>query len=240
VVKRWTAVAVSTFAAVAIVTAPSVANAQGTLSAQGGPQNRAVAINKNDGTNVFRLAFSIDRILSDEAGPGNAAVAYSSCSNCRTTAIAIQVVLLTTTPEGFAPANVAVAVNAGCDSCTTVALAYQIVLQTDGNVQLTKAGRDRIKEILDQLQALEDQDLPPEELKAKADALVDQLTAVFEGELRPVGQARVQRDAAVNQTPEPGFVPPTEPPEPTAGTPTSEPTSTPEPATPSPVPSATP
>ncbi len=236
--RRWKAVAVSTFAAVAIVTAPTAVQAQGSVLAQA-QRNTAIAINKNDGANVFRLAFSIDRIMSESGAPGNAAVAFSSCSNCRTTAIAIQVVLLTTEPDEFAPANVAVAVNAGCDSCTTVALAYQIVLQVDGNVQLTKAGRDRIKEILDQLQALEDQDLSPEELKTKTDELVNQLAAVFEEELRPVGKPRTITDTAVNETPGPDFVEPTQAPEPTVA-PTTEPSSTPEPATASPSPSAAP
>src|SRR5918912_429025 len=127
--KDWKQLIASAAVALAVVATPAVAHAQGN-----GPGNTAVAVNTHDGMDVFRLAFSIDRVMRDPVGPGNAAVAFSSCNDCRTTAIAIQVVFLENNQQDATPANVAMATNENCTTCTTVALAYQIVLYTDGPV----------------------------------------------------------------------------------------------------------
>ncbi len=155
----------------------------------GNNDNAAVAVNTRDGSDVFRLAFSIDRVMRSDADEAdNAAVAAASCEACETTAIAIQVVLLMTPPDGdFSPTNLAIAINENCLSCETTALAYQIVLQTDGPVRLTAAGQTKIAEILRKIRDLDDADLSPAELEAQTDALVDELIGVLEEELVPIG-----------------------------------------------------
>ena len=166
--------------------APADGSVATPAAADGGPDNTAVAINTKDGADLFRLAFSINRVMSESRDdPDNAAVAYSSCEACETTAIAVQVVIMTTPPDGESPMNLAIAINDQCDSCETVALAYQLVLYTDGPVKLTKEGKEEVKAIVDQLQALEDEDLSAPELDARASALVNDLAVVLNEELEP-------------------------------------------------------
>src|SRR4051794_7446943 len=77
----------------------------------GSPVNTVIAENTKDGTSVFELAFDV-RTITDEAtvAAGNAAIAISSCRNCQTVAIAIQVVFVIGSPDVFTPENAAVAV----------------------------------------------------------------------------------------------------------------------------------
>src|SRR5215210_164304 len=85
-------------AAVAALGAASPAMAQG-----GSGDNAAVAVNTKDGSSVFKLAFDIRRTMSDVVDNGNAAVAYASCEECQTIAIAIQIVLVMGDPEIVTP-----------------------------------------------------------------------------------------------------------------------------------------
>jgi putative peptide zinc metalloprotease protein len=148
--------------------------------------NTAVAVNTRDGADVFRLAFSIRRVMSDTVDIGNAAVAVSSCTDCRTVAIAMQVVLIFSDPEVVAPENLALAMNIECSLCDTLASAYQLVLTTDGVVRLTGEGHRRIAEIRRKLLQLRHSDLSGAELQAQIDAVYDELAEVIATELEPV------------------------------------------------------
>jgi len=230
--KSWRRIVAAAAVAIAVIVTPAVARAQGQ-----GPGNTAVAVNTHDGMDVFRFAFSIDRVMRDPVGPGNAAVAYSSCNDCRTTAIAIQVVFLENNQQDATPANVAIATNENCTSCTSVALAYQIVLNTDGPVVISPEGLREINDILQQIRDAESQNLSPDELEAKVDPLVAQLAAVLQQETRSAQPPQVRKQTSENQTPSPSFVPPTEPP--VSGS--SGPSATPAPTeVPSASPTATP
>src|SRR5687768_1516845 len=71
--------------------------------------NAAVAINNRDGAEIFRLAFHIRRTMQDEVDIDNAAAAVSSCTDCQTVALAIQVVLILSDPSVVTTDNVAIA-----------------------------------------------------------------------------------------------------------------------------------
>jgi putative peptide zinc metalloprotease protein len=255
--RRFERTLVTTVLSIAIALGPAVASAQTTAPADRGvsADNAAVAINTKDGTDLFRLAFSIDRIMNGSTNPQNAAVAFSSCIDCETTAIAIQFVILMSPTSTFVPENFAIAVNELCTSCETIALAYQFVMQTDGPVKLSPEGKKKIKELLRQIQALEDQDLDPAALEAQVDALADQIAQVLSEELEARNNERI-KDAESesgdqqpdDQLPEPNMT--TSPEDNTnfgeSPAPSSEPTSDPsaspaasEPA-PDPSPAATP
>jgi len=72
--------------------------------------NTAVAVNKKDGKSVFKLAFSVKKATGD-VDATNTAVAYSSCTDCKTVAAAIQVVLVSDVGSSVTPQNMAVAIN---------------------------------------------------------------------------------------------------------------------------------
>jgi putative peptide zinc metalloprotease protein len=195
------------------------------------PDNAAVAVNTKDGTDLFKLAFSLYRFVNaNQPQPGNAAAAVSSCTDCATTAIAIQIVLLMAPVSS--PTNVAIAENVGCDSCTTIALAYQLLFDVNSKVRLSPDGRKEIKDLLDQIAALQNQNLTPDELRSKTDALVSQLANVISNELVPIGQG--ENNNAATATPSataPETPPASTEPATTTAAPTESPIASPSPST---------
>jgi putative peptide zinc metalloprotease protein len=162
---------------------PAAALAEGA-----GGDTAAVAVNTKDGASIFKLAFAIKRVAGDVVDNSNAAVAFASCSNCRTVAISIQVVLVTGNPSTVTPENVALAINQNCTSCETLATAYQFAISTHGPVRFTQVGRKEIHEILKELRALKDSTEPVDKVQAKVDELMKRLVFVLKHELVNVGK----------------------------------------------------
>src|SRR5438552_268701 len=88
-----------TAAVAAFLRTPGAAHAAG--------DNVAVAINTQDGRSVFRVRMSIVRANGDVVTSANTAFAYASCTDCETTAIALQVVLVTNNASVITPTNLA-------------------------------------------------------------------------------------------------------------------------------------
>ena len=181
--------------------------------------NAAVAINQKDGSSLFKFAFDIRRVMNGVVDQSNAAVAYSSCEECQTVAVAIQLVLVMSDPEVVTPENIALAINYECTLCQTMALAYQIVLTTGGPVRFTAEGNRQLAEIRLALTKLLHSDASLEEIKAQIDALVAQLKEVVATQLVPArppedddtggGETEDDDDDETTSSPEP-----TESPEP--------------------------
>ncbi len=148
--------------------------------------NLADAENTTDGSSVFQLAFDIRRTMQPVVEETNTAVAYSSCANCRTVAIAIQIVLVMGDVTSATPQNVAVAVNENCTACETFAAAYQFVLSTGGPVRFTKEARRELHEIKKLLQGLGRGDIPLAELDARLKEIKARIQHVLETGLEPV------------------------------------------------------
>jgi putative peptide zinc metalloprotease protein len=156
----------------------------------GGHDNTAIAVNTKDGSSLFKFSFSITRVMGDTVNTANAAVAYASCTDCQTVALAIQFVLVMGDPNVFTPENLALALNVGCELCDTLASAYQYVIQVSGPVHLTGEGMQRVQEIKRQLDALAaDTSLSAFELQTRIEELEAQLQQVMTTELVPAGQA---------------------------------------------------
>jgi putative peptide zinc metalloprotease protein len=150
----------------------------------------AVAINTKDGFDLFRLAFQVRRTTADVVDTGNAAVAYASCTDCQTVALAIQVLLISGYDSStVAPENLAIAINESCVACETLASAYQFVLTAEGMLHFTADGSRALAELRQALLGLKGSDLPVEEIQAKLDALMDDLAAVLATELVPAGES---------------------------------------------------
>lgn len=143
----------------------------------------AVAINTRDGASIFRLAFSVRRVMAETVDQSNAAVAVASCTDCETVAVAIQVVLIFSDPEVVSPTNLALAINTECSLCDTLASAYQYVFTTDGVVHFTAEGNRRLTEIRNQIRELLASDASIEEVQAGLDLLMDELGQVLATEL---------------------------------------------------------
>lgn len=151
--------------------------------------NAAIAINTTDGSDLFKFAFSIRHVMSDVVDQQNAAIAYSQCSSCQTTAIAIQIVLVEGTPTTVAPENVAVSINQGCTLCDTFASAYQFVVGTGGPVHFTQEGLRELHAIREEIKSWRKQDLSNAEIRSRLPALIARLKLVLKNELVPDGKS---------------------------------------------------
>jgi putative peptide zinc metalloprotease protein len=156
-------------------------------SVNGSPINTAIVQNTKDNSSVFKLAFDIRSITgASTVAPGNAAIAISSCTNCQTVAIAVQIVFVVGSPTVFAPENAAVAVNADCSFCDTLATAYQFVVQTSVPVRFTHEGKRQLHDIWKALKDLEKSGLTGLEIQARVDELMRQLAVVLATEVEPI------------------------------------------------------
>lgn len=161
----------------------------------GGGDNVALAINTKDGASVFRLAFAIRHVHGSVIDAGNAAVAYASCTDCQTVALAFQVILVTGEPDVVAPTNLALAYNESCSSCVTFAAATQILVDTDGRmVRFTKEGRKRLAALRKHLRSLRDETPTIEGLEAELAAARAELADILANHLVPVGDPRDDAD----------------------------------------------
>lgn len=155
----------------------------------GNVNNEVVVINTVDGRFANRAGFGTARVTGDEAENQNAAAATSSCTDCRTVAVAVQIVLIERNDASvISPRNFAIAINNQCLRCQTFAAAYQYVITTDGLVRFTPAGQQRLAELQRQIRALAATDgIEFPVLEAQIDDLVEQMWSVVDNELVMAG-----------------------------------------------------
>jgi putative peptide zinc metalloprotease protein len=175
------ALLVALIAALALAAAkPTAAHAQ---------DNAAVAVNLKDGASIFRFAFKIARVNQEVVDNTNAAVAFASCEECQTIAVAFQVVLIFSDPDVVTTTNLALALNYECTACQTLASAYQFVLTTGGPVRFTPEGHKRIAELRRAIRDLLRSDASITEIQAELDVLADELREVIRTELVAAGNS---------------------------------------------------
>ena len=168
-----------------VVGGPNLAAAQ---DAQG--DTAAVAVNKRDGSSIFRLAFSVKRVMTSEVDADNSAVAYASCTDCQTVASSIQVVLVMSDADTVTTDNVAIAINYQCSECETLAAAFQYVFGNGEPVHFTPEGNRQLADIRRRYQALRQRDdLTLEELAQAIALLAAEVAKVVDTELVKAGRA---------------------------------------------------
>ncbi len=171
----------------------AASSSPGGITAGGGGggtiHNHVVVKNFSDGRVASRVGTGIARVTGDSPQNQNAAVAASSCTDCRTVAVAVQIVLVQRPDASvIAPQNYAMAINQECVRCETFAAAYQYVVTTEGLVHFTPEGNQRLAAIQNELRGLVATDgIPFPELDARVSALVQQMWAVVDNELTLVG-----------------------------------------------------
>jgi len=95
--------------------------------------NQALAVNTEDGSTAYDVSFSL--VWADDGAAvrnRNEAFAAASCRNCRTVAVAFQVVLVVGSVDVVVPENLSTAANYACLECVTYALATQLVVSVPG------------------------------------------------------------------------------------------------------------
>lgn len=152
-----------------LLTTPALAQTQ---------DNTAVAENTNDGKSVYRLAFSVKEVTGD-VDAANTAGAYSSCTDCRTVAIAIQVVLVSGDVGDVTAQNEATAVNVDCTECETLARAFQFVYGDGQELEFTKEGKAKLHDLKKRFNDLKGRDdLTLTQLAAEVNAIAKEVAAV--------------------------------------------------------------
>jgi putative peptide zinc metalloprotease protein len=149
--------------------------------------NAAIAVNTKDGTTVFKVAFAIRHVMGDVVDQTNAAVAYSSCTDCAAVAIAFEIVLVEGNPDTVTPTNLAIAINENCDTCVAVAEAYQFVLGTGAVVHFDAEGNRILADIRRRLHTLRREDLTIPQLQAILDEMSAAIADVLAHHLVPAG-----------------------------------------------------
>src|SRR5205814_7582411 len=97
--------------------------------AAGGGNNIVQVINHADGHFRMDGKIKVNQIPGPNAGPKNEAFAYSSCTNCDTMAVALEINLISTSARNIQPLNEVVSVNYQCNHCVTYGRAIQYTIQ---------------------------------------------------------------------------------------------------------------
>lgn len=180
---------------------PAADQTQAQTPVGGGPKNVVLVQNLNDGRLQVRGNVQLGRIPGPTAAPVNLARAYSSCVDCQTLAVALQIDLVTAGTHQAAPENAAVALNYDCTDCHTVALALQYVLTVDDPTQVPDEANRLMARMHQELAALQGD---PNLTLGDAEARVFAVIAEFEDLRANLSQ---QRDETVDTT-SPGASPP--------------------------------
>lgn len=133
--------------------------------------NSATAIIEVDRGKAFDFAWNISRQRGDaDVTNWNSATAKARCVECRATAIAFQIVLVSGSPNVVVPRNTAEALNLECTTCTVAAEARQFVRVVQNPVRFNGHGRAVLADVRQQLRALEAQSLPVDQVHQVVEA----------------------------------------------------------------------
>jgi len=160
-----------------------------------GGKNVVQVINDTDGRTATRAGLIQGYASGPTAVPENLASARSSCTDCRTVAVALQAVPIISDPDVASPRNAAVAVNAGCTRCETFAYAWQYVVSTGGPVRVSEAGQQVIADLRSEASSLAASDLPVAVLVDALDGVAMEFRAVIDEEVELVGGSGVSERA---------------------------------------------
>jgi putative peptide zinc metalloprotease protein len=204
--------------------------------------NQAVNVhNEDDGQFRIKGSIQLNTITAPNIAPQNSARAWSSCVDCQTLALAMQINLIDDDARRVAPQNLALAINYECLRCATIAIALQFIYTVDDPRETPPEVEQLIREMDKELRraARERDDL------ATAVAGIDAVLARFTTLVASLDDVRDEATeemtpGAVDETPPPSATPsasatPDASPSPTP-TATPAPVATPEP---SPAPSPT-
>jgi hypothetical protein len=173
----------------ATVIAVAITISASPVGAEGGANNVVIANNTVDGSAVARDRLQVAHDTSSTVGNENVAIAQSQdCVACRTVSVAMQVVIVQTTPTEFHPANAASAANGGCDSCQTYAFAYQDIVQPGFVVYLSGAAQQHLAQLRSRIDAIAtDTTLSFLDMKAQLDSVFDEVVATVRQDMQAAG-----------------------------------------------------
>jgi putative peptide zinc metalloprotease protein len=179
----------SLIAAVAACAALATCAAAPIAARADGGDNTAVAVNTRDDSSVYRFSFKVLRVETDVVDNGNAAVAASSCTDCRTVAVAIEVLFYPADATVVSPTNLALALNVDCNDCETLADAFQYVFGEGDPVKVhfTPEGNQKLAQVRREGNELRRSDLSLPELQARIEQLAAEVADVLANDVVTAG-----------------------------------------------------
>ncbi len=156
-------------------------------AAPGEGDNQAMAVNTDDGSTVYDVAFALVWATDGTVGNKNEAYALASCTACATVAVGFQVVLIVGQADITIPQNIAAAVNYSCLKCVTYALATQLVVTLPGVL-----GADAMAELDALWRQIEEfganiGDVPLSQLRAKLTSFEKEILDILENATSTAG-----------------------------------------------------
>lgn len=150
--------------------------------------------NYRDGRSVARSRTSVAIASGDTVANENVASAYASCTDCRTVATAVQVLVVDGSPSDFRPVNLAVALNEECLRCQTFAYARQIVIRSEAPFRLGDDAEDDIEDIEGRIGEVTRSRRSFPEMTATLDRLAERMASVVRAEIARSGPSGGEDD----------------------------------------------
>jgi len=161
-------------------------------------ENDNVVVVRNHQPGAFR--WRARSAIAHDPGPSatnqNVAYAYASCTDCRTVAVAVQVVVLEGPVTDFRPANAAVAVNDSCLRCQTYAYGHQVVLSAGRMVELSADAEQRVDQLDHQMDQVAASSEGFDQMTSDLDQLTAQLVSAVQDGIRGAGNGAEAADAS--------------------------------------------
>jgi putative peptide zinc metalloprotease protein len=151
--------------------------------------NQALAVNTDDGTIVYQVAFALVWAKDGNVLNNNEAWAFASCAGCAAVAVAFQVVLVLGDVDVVVPENLAGSVTYACISCVTYALATQLVITLPG--ELSQTAMDELAALWDEISLFGTniQDIPLSNLQRELEAFKSRIVDIIERDVAPANTA---------------------------------------------------
>ncbi|WP_244250857.1 hypothetical protein [Arthrobacter crystallopoietes] len=142
--------------------------------------NQALAVNTEDGSVVYDVAFALVWAEDGPVDATNEAYAFASCRDCTAVAVGFQVVLILGQADVVVPQNLSAAANYNCVDCLTYALASQLVLTLDG--PLSEAGMDELTALWEEIAAYGRslEDVPLDEIQSRLNDYKARILGIIE------------------------------------------------------------
>ncbi|WP_254678663.1 hypothetical protein [Arthrobacter sp. 24S4-2] len=175
--------------------------------------NQALAVNTEDGSVVYDVAFAL--VWAEDGEPvdtTNGAYAFANCADCAAVAVGFQVVLIVGQADVIVPENVSAAANYNCIRCLTYALASQLVVTLDGPLSDENMARLNVlwAEIAEYGRNL--QDVPLSEIKGRLNSFKEQIMEIVRSDPSATKGAGTPASSSATTTPAGGSAPASTPP----------------------------
>ncbi|HEX2177329.1 MAG TPA: hypothetical protein VHG70_15600 [Nocardioidaceae bacterium] len=141
--------------------------------------NQALAVNTQDGSVVYDVAFALVWVEEETVVNTNEAYAFASCRGCASVAVGFQVLLVAGQADVVVPQNIAAAVNYNCVDCLTYALATQLVVTLDG--PLSAAGTAEMQRLWAEIAAYGEriEEVPLADIRAELTAYEQRILEII-------------------------------------------------------------